>query len=317
MAWIVPALGPLERASPSDDSTSTSGIRNGSCRSSSETKCIAWSRARGSRAPISSSRGFRKKNTSWSASARSYRNPRARAERRAPARLLDLHADLPLFRYFLDARSPKEEWVFDRIQYLGGIAAVRARVLEGAGIAVLPRFFVRRDLASGRLKRLMPATKLPRDWLRMVWRQGQVQEARLGARQRAFRTSVALGAPAGLGRRRQGRQGAPRVGIFEPPQTLALLALLASWRFPLPQPARPNLPGTREGAPDCIQARYTTLSKIAFEFLRTRSHISSHAARSRRAAFFPCGCCACRARGRGVRGARTGVGVRVFREVCR
>jgi DNA-binding transcriptional LysR family regulator len=93
--------------------------------------------------------------------------------------LLDLHADLPLFRYFLDARSPKEEWVFDRNQYLGGIAAVRARVLEGAGIAVLPRFFVRRDLASGRLKRLMPATKLPRDWLRMVWRQGQVEEPRL------------------------------------------------------------------------------------------------------------------------------------------
>jgi DNA-binding transcriptional LysR family regulator len=93
--------------------------------------------------------------------------------------LLDLHADLPLFRYFLDARSPKEEWVFERIQYLGGIAAVRARVLEGAGLAVLPLFFVRRDLAAGRLKRLMPTTKLPHDWLRMVWRQGQVHDVQL------------------------------------------------------------------------------------------------------------------------------------------
>jgi DNA-binding transcriptional LysR family regulator len=93
--------------------------------------------------------------------------------------LLDLHADLPLFRYFLDARSPKEEWVFDRIQYLGGIAAVRARVLEGAGLAVLPLFFVRKDLASRKLVRLMPGTKLPRDWLRMVWRQGQPHETRL------------------------------------------------------------------------------------------------------------------------------------------
>jgi DNA-binding transcriptional LysR family regulator len=93
--------------------------------------------------------------------------------------LLDLHADLPLFRYFLDARSPKEDWVFDRVQYLGGIAAVRARVLERAGIGVLPLFFVRRDLASGKLKRLMPKTKLPRDWLRMVWRQGQMYEAHL------------------------------------------------------------------------------------------------------------------------------------------
>lgn len=93
--------------------------------------------------------------------------------------LLDLHADLPLFRYFLDARSPKEEWVFERIQYLGGIAAVRSRVLEGAGVAVLPLFFVRRDLANGRLTRLMAQTKLPRDWLRMVWRRGQVQETRI------------------------------------------------------------------------------------------------------------------------------------------
>jgi LysR family transcriptional regulator, glycine cleavage system transcriptional activator len=93
--------------------------------------------------------------------------------------LLDLHADLPLFRYFLDARSPREDWVFERVQYLGGIAAVRARVLEGAGIGVLPLFFVRKDLASGKLRRLMPKTQMPRDWLRMVWRQGHVHEARL------------------------------------------------------------------------------------------------------------------------------------------
>lgn len=93
--------------------------------------------------------------------------------------LLDLHADLPLFRYLLDARSPKEEWVFERIQYLGGIAAVRTRALEGAGLAVLPLFYVRDDLAKRRLVKLVPQTKLPRDWLRMVWRQGQAHEAEL------------------------------------------------------------------------------------------------------------------------------------------
>lgn len=92
--------------------------------------------------------------------------------------LLDVHADLPLFRYFLDARSPKEEWVFDRVQYLGGIAAVRARVLEGAGVAVLPRFYVRGHVHR-QLERLMPGTRLPRDWQRMVWRRGQPLEAHL------------------------------------------------------------------------------------------------------------------------------------------
>lgn len=86
--------------------------------------------------------------------------------------LLDLHPDLPLFRYLLDARSPDEEWIFERVQYLGGIAAVRARVLEAAGVAVLPLYFVRHDLAAGRLKRLVPRTKLPTDWFRMVWRRG-------------------------------------------------------------------------------------------------------------------------------------------------
>jgi DNA-binding transcriptional LysR family regulator len=74
---------------------------------------------------------------------------------------------------------PRKSGFSSAIQYLGGIAAVRSRVLEGAGVAVLPLFFVRRDLASGRLTRLMPQTKLPRDWLRMVWRRGQVQETRI------------------------------------------------------------------------------------------------------------------------------------------
>jgi DNA-binding transcriptional LysR family regulator len=180
MSWIVPALGPLERAKPERRLHvyfgDTAWLLQELLRD--EVHCMVTS-ARISSPNLVFARlqeeeyvlvGERKL-----ASEIPVLGPKD-ARRHA---LLDLHADLPLFRYFLDARSPKEEWVFDRIQYLGGIAAVRARVLEGAGIAVLPRFFVRRDLAGGRLKRLMPATKLPRDWLRMVWRQGQAQEPRL------------------------------------------------------------------------------------------------------------------------------------------
>jgi LysR family glycine cleavage system transcriptional activator len=93
--------------------------------------------------------------------------------------LLDVHGDLPLFRYFLDARPADEVWAFERIQLLGGIAGVRARALEGAGVAVLPLYYVRRDLAQRRLKRLLPATKLPSDWFRLTWRAGQPREPEL------------------------------------------------------------------------------------------------------------------------------------------
>jgi DNA-binding transcriptional LysR family regulator len=90
-----------------------------------------------------------------------------------------LHSDLPLFRYFLDARSAREVWQFGAVQHLGAIAAVRARVLEGAGIAVLPYYFVRQDLERKRLVRLIPKTKLPSDWFRLVWRSGHAREAEL------------------------------------------------------------------------------------------------------------------------------------------
>jgi len=93
--------------------------------------------------------------------------------------LLDLHADLPLFRYFLDARSAREVWQFGAVQYLGAIAAVRSRVLEGAGIAVLPHYFVRQDLERRHLVRLMSKTKLPSDWFRLVWRSGHARELQL------------------------------------------------------------------------------------------------------------------------------------------
>jgi DNA-binding transcriptional LysR family regulator len=180
MSWIVPALGPLERQKPERRLHvyfgDTAWLLQELLRD--EVHCMVTS-ARISSPNLVFARLQEEEYVLVGQGALVAETPLLGPRDARRHALLDLHADLPLFRYFLDARSPKEEWVFERIQYLGGIAAVRARVLEGAGIAVLPRFFVRKDLASGRLKRLMPATKLPRDWLRMVWRQGQVEEARL------------------------------------------------------------------------------------------------------------------------------------------
>jgi LysR family transcriptional regulator, glycine cleavage system transcriptional activator len=93
--------------------------------------------------------------------------------------LFDAHQDLPLFRYFLDARPADEDWNFERIQFLGTIAAIRARVLEGAGIAVLPEYFIKKDLEDEKLVRIMPRTKLVSDWFRLVWREGHSREEEL------------------------------------------------------------------------------------------------------------------------------------------
>lgn len=93
--------------------------------------------------------------------------------------LLDLHPDLPLFRYFLDAAKPGQVWGFSRTEYLGTIAAVRQRVLLGAGVTVLPRYFIEKDLKAKRLVPLFPRVALPRDFFRLIWREGQAREPEL------------------------------------------------------------------------------------------------------------------------------------------
>lgn len=86
--------------------------------------------------------------------------------------LLDISADLPLFRYFLDARPPSEIWGFAHLTRLGTIGAIRARALQGAGVAVLPEYFIADDLATGRLSPLCVETRPLSDWFRLIWRRG-------------------------------------------------------------------------------------------------------------------------------------------------
>ncbi len=84
--------------------------------------------------------------------------------------LLDAHRDLPLFRYFQDAASRRELWTFAGYEYLGTIAAVRQRAIDGAGVAVLPSYFVADDLRCKRLLRLVPSVQPGNDWFRLIWR---------------------------------------------------------------------------------------------------------------------------------------------------
>jgi LysR family glycine cleavage system transcriptional activator len=96
--------------------------------------------------------------------------------------LVDVSPDLQLFRYFLDALPDAEPWPFARTEYLGGIGNIRHRLLDGgARVAVLPRYFIARHLAAGRLVTLMPRVRPRSDAFRLVWRAGHPREAELSA----------------------------------------------------------------------------------------------------------------------------------------
>ena len=78
-------------------------------------------------------------------------------------------------------------------EYLGTIGAVRYRALEGAGVAVLPRYFVERELEAGALSELFSKTDLQHDFFRLIWRAGHQHEDEIPqSRQRAARDPLAV-----------------------------------------------------------------------------------------------------------------------------
>jgi DNA-binding transcriptional LysR family regulator len=101
------------------------------------------------------------------------KHPLNRAEQAADHVLLDAHPDLPLFSYFLDAAPSDQLWAFQKTEYLGAIGAIRLRALAHAGVAVLPRYFVKDDLARKKLIPVMPKVKLQPDFFRLIWRRGE------------------------------------------------------------------------------------------------------------------------------------------------
>ena len=98
--------------------------------------------------------------------------PLRRVEDAARLTLLDVSPDRPLFRYLLDATPPSTPWAFARELYLGGIAAIRARLLErgSQAVAVLPRYFVADALRARRLVQRLPRWTPVSDAFRLIWR---------------------------------------------------------------------------------------------------------------------------------------------------
>ena len=104
------------------------------------------------------------------------KTPLARARDARAHVLLDTHADLPLFRYFREARDAPDLRFADVVR-LGAIGPIKHQALRGAGVAVLPLYFVEPELRAGRLLRLFPRVEPLVDFFRLVFRAGDPRVA--------------------------------------------------------------------------------------------------------------------------------------------
>ncbi|KIG19619.1 Transcriptional regulator, LysR family protein [Enhygromyxa salina] len=93
-------------------------------------------------------------------------------------RLLDVDAELPLYRYLRDAPGLRGAMRFESHRYLGVGEAIRRRVIAGEGVAVLPEYMVRADLANGSLVQLLRSVELLRDHFRLVFRSADLRRER-------------------------------------------------------------------------------------------------------------------------------------------
>jgi DNA-binding transcriptional LysR family regulator len=172
MSWLTPALAPLERERPWRKLHLFFGETPALIEALQRTEidCLITS-ARITAGGLSYARLHEERYAFVGSTKLLAQRPLTRREHAARHTLIELNPDLPLFRYFLDARPGDELWGFEHTQYLGSIGPVCQRVLEGAGVAVLPAYFVERDIARGRLSRIMPRVAMPVDWFRLVWHQ--------------------------------------------------------------------------------------------------------------------------------------------------
>ena len=171
ISWLTPALAGLERERPERNLHMVFGDAGALLRAlqRAEVDCFISS-ARIAATALAYARLHEERYVFVGSRQLLKHEPLARLQDAARHTLLELNASLPLFRYFLDARPGHEVWSFARTQYLGTIAPVRQRVLDGAGVAVLPHYFVADDLAKGRMLPVMSDVALPVDWFRLIWR---------------------------------------------------------------------------------------------------------------------------------------------------
>lgn len=83
--------------------------------------------------------------------------------------LIDANSSLPLARYWLDADKERAHLQFETLRFMGTIGAIREVVLRGQGVAVLPSYFIKKDIEEGRLQALFSDKKLLSDNFRLLF----------------------------------------------------------------------------------------------------------------------------------------------------
>ena len=96
--------------------------------------------------------------------------PFRRPEDAAAHVLVDVSRELSLFRYWRDAPGGEDALSFGSLLRIGTIAAIRALVLKGEGVAVLPAYLVQPDLLARRLVRILPRVRPLHDYFRLIFR---------------------------------------------------------------------------------------------------------------------------------------------------
>lgn len=84
--------------------------------------------------------------------------------------LVDIDRSLPLFRYWRDAPGGSDSLEFRQLRQMGTIQAIRAVVLAGEGVAVLPVYLIAPDLEAGLLDVLLADVEPLHDWFRLLFR---------------------------------------------------------------------------------------------------------------------------------------------------
>lgn len=84
--------------------------------------------------------------------------------------LIDIDDSLPLASYCEEGLRGRGRLRFERFLYMGTIAAIRALVLAGEGVAVIPEYFVREELARGELVAVLPEVRMQHDMFRLLFR---------------------------------------------------------------------------------------------------------------------------------------------------
>jgi LysR family glycine cleavage system transcriptional activator len=171
MSWLVPAVGPIEKSWP--------GLTLHLYVGSGE-DLVVRVRSLAIDCAVTSTRVVDPRLASLPLHEERYvfvgsrallaRHPLKNAVQARAHTLFDTTDELPLFSYLRDAGGSIDSTDFRSVVRMGAIDLIRAFVREGRGVAILPLYFIAKDLERKALVPVLPRLAPRSDWFRLVFR---------------------------------------------------------------------------------------------------------------------------------------------------